>query len=62
MVLTVVQDSSNNLEGAPAYDTAAEKALVWKQDLRIVPLSAFIYLLCYLDRSNIGEMRIKTTP
>ena len=62
MVLTVVQDSSNSLEGAPAYDTAAEKALVWKQDLRIVPLSAFIYLLCYLDLSNIGEMRIKTTP
>lgn len=36
------------------HDQAAEKALVWKQDLRIVPLSAFIYLLCYLDRSNIG--------
>jgi hypothetical protein len=31
-----------------------EKALVWKQDLRVVPLAAFIYLLCYLDRSNIG--------
>ncbi|EAL84572.1 putative MFS transporter [Aspergillus fumigatus] len=30
-----------------------EKALVWKQDLRIVPLCAAIYLLCYLDRSNI---------
>jgi hypothetical protein len=29
-------------------------ALVWKQDLRIVPLAAFIYLLCSLDRSNIG--------
>lgn len=35
--------------------SAREKALVWKQDLRIVPLCAFIYLLCYLDRSNIGE-------
>ena len=55
-MLTVVQDSSNSLEEAPAYDIAAEKALVWKQDLRIVPLSAFIYLLCYLDRSNIGKI------
>lgn len=36
-------------------NVAREKALVWKQDLRVVPLSAFIYLLCYLDRSNIGE-------
>ncbi|KGO44826.1 Major facilitator superfamily domain, general substrate transporter [Penicillium expansum] len=35
-----------------------EKALVWKQDLRIVPLCAAIYLLCYLDRSNIGNAKI----
>ena len=40
----------------PALD-AREKALVWKQDLRIVPLCAGIYLLCYLDRSNIGVSR-----
>jgi hypothetical protein len=33
---------------------ATTKALIWKQDLRIVPLCAAIYLLCYLDRSNIG--------
>ncbi|KAA8650079.1 putative MFS transporter [Aspergillus tanneri] len=37
---------------------AREKALVWKQDLRILPLSAGIYLLCYLDRSNIGNAKI----
>ncbi|KAL4981997.1 hypothetical protein BDW68DRAFT_182970, partial [Aspergillus falconensis] len=37
---------------------AREKALIWKQDLHIVPLSAAIYLLCYLDRSNIGNARI----
>ncbi|EAW13368.1 putative MFS transporter [Aspergillus clavatus NRRL 1] len=37
---------------------AREKALVWKQDLRIVPLCAAIYLLCYLDRSNIGNAKI----
>ncbi|KAL4937981.1 hypothetical protein BDV06DRAFT_226439 [Aspergillus oleicola] len=37
---------------------AKERALVWKQDLHILPLSAFIYLLCYLDRSNIGNARI----
>lgn len=37
---------------------AAEKALLWKQDKRIVPLSAAIYFLCYLDRSNIGNAKI----
>lgn len=40
---------------ATVAKTAADKALIFKQDLRIVPLSAGIYLLCYLDRSNIGE-------
>ncbi|CZT06890.1 related to putative tartrate transporter [Rhynchosporium graminicola] len=37
--------------------TAADRALIWKQDLRIVPLCAAIYLLCYLDRSNIGNAK-----
>lgn len=40
---------------APVARTAEDKSLVFKQDLRIVPLCAGIYLLCYLDRSNIGE-------
>ncbi|GFF36083.1 MFS transporter, putative [Aspergillus lentulus] len=41
-----------------SYRSPQEKALVWKQDLRIVPLCAAIYLLCYLDRSNIGNAKI----
>ncbi|KAF7373726.1 MFS domain-containing protein [Mycena sanguinolenta] len=41
-----------------SYDEAAEKALLRKQDIRIIPLSAAIYLLCYLDRSNIGNAKI----
>ncbi|KAF4628292.1 hypothetical protein G7Y89_g9859 [Cudoniella acicularis] len=43
--------------GNPPERTSHEKALVWKQDLRIVPLCAAIYLLCYLDRSNIGNAK-----
>ncbi|KAI1461797.1 MFS general substrate transporter [Annulohypoxylon moriforme] len=35
-----------------------ERKLVWRQDKRIVPLSAAIYFLCYLDRSNIGNAKI----
>jgi hypothetical protein len=37
------------------FKTYEEKNLVRKQDLRIMPLSAGIFLLCYLDRSNIGR-------
>ncbi|RAQ47716.1 MFS transporter [Aspergillus flavus] len=39
-------------------DNSRERALIWKQDLRILPLCAAIYLLCYLDRSNIGNAKI----
>lgn len=37
--------------------TAAERDLVRKMDNRIIPLSAGIYLLCYLDRSNVGNAK-----
>lgn len=39
-------------------DAVKEKQLLRRQDLRIIPLSAGIYLLCYLDRSNIGNAKI----
>ncbi|KAI8628087.1 MFS general substrate transporter [Xylariaceae sp. FL1651] len=38
--------------------SAEERALLWKQDKRIIPLSASIYFLAYLDRSNIGNAKI----
>ncbi|EAQ82877.1 hypothetical protein CHGG_11053 [Chaetomium globosum CBS 148.51] len=42
----------------PTYTAAEERAVLRHQDLTILPLSAFIYFLCYLDRSNIGNARI----
>jgi hypothetical protein len=40
------------------YTAAEERALVWKQDLTIIPLSAYIYFLCFFDRSNIGNAKV----
>jgi hypothetical protein len=34
-----------------------EKALVRKQDLRVLPLSALCYFVLNLDRSNIGNAK-----
>ncbi|KAL5337489.1 major facilitator superfamily domain-containing protein [Aspergillus crustosus] len=45
-------------DGHQELDPTAVAALIRKQDLRILPLSAFIYLLCYLDRSNIGNAKV----
>ncbi|KAG8711366.1 hypothetical protein FRC08_015979 [Ceratobasidium sp. 394] len=36
----------------------AHRRLLWKLDRRIVPAAALIYLLCYLDRSNIGNAKL----
>ncbi|KAK4124401.1 MFS general substrate transporter [Parathielavia appendiculata] len=41
-----------------SYSPTEERLLLRHQDLTILPLSAFIYFLCYLDRSNIGNARI----
>lgn len=30
--------------------------LVRKIDVRLMPFTALIYLLCYIDRSNIGTL------
>jgi MFS family permease len=43
---------------ALTYTPTEERLLLRHQDLTILPLSAFIYFLCYLDRSNIGNARI----
>ncbi|ORY71419.1 major facilitator superfamily domain-containing protein [Pseudomassariella vexata] len=53
----VKQASTSTRESSPEY-VASEQALRWKQDKRIIPLSAGIYFLCYLDRSNIGNAKI----
>ncbi|RFU79841.1 mfs transporter [Trichoderma arundinaceum] len=46
-------------DGVTAHiDAARSRALVRKQDFRIIPITAGIYLLCYLDRSNIGNAKV----
>ncbi|KAH8645436.1 putative MFS transporter [Xylariales sp. PMI_506] len=47
-----------NVANTVLTSSAEERALLWKQDKRIIPLSAFIYFLCNLDRSNIGNAKI----
>lgn len=50
--------ADTQLENTAVVDPVLEKALVRKQDRRIIPLAAGIYLLCYLDRSNIGNAKV----
>ncbi|RDA85387.1 hypothetical protein CP532_1933 [Ophiocordyceps camponoti-leonardi (nom. inval.)] len=37
---------------------AAERALLWKLDIRLIPWLSLLYLVCFLDRTNIGNAKI----
>ncbi|KAI0338694.1 MFS transporter [Trametopsis cervina] len=41
-----------------SVDGRREKRLVRHIDIRLVPISMFIYLLCFLDRANIGNAKV----
>lgn len=36
-------------------DSQAEKRLVWKCDLHVLPAITLIFFLAFMDRTNIGE-------
>ncbi|KAH7084246.1 high-affinity nicotinic acid transporter [Paraphoma chrysanthemicola] len=40
------------------FDQAATKKLLRKLDWHIIPFMSLIYLLCFLDRTNIGNARL----
>ncbi|PMD64284.1 MFS general substrate transporter [Hyaloscypha bicolor E] len=40
------------------FTEAATKKLLRKLDLHLIPFLALLYLLCYLDRTNVGNARL----
>ncbi|KAB5558482.1 major facilitator superfamily domain-containing protein [Coniochaeta sp. 2T2.1] len=53
-------DSKSDLEDTPVdWSKEEETALRRKIDRRIVPLVTILYLLCFLDRINIGNAKIQ---
>ncbi|KAL9111028.1 MAG: hypothetical protein Q9227_004461, partial [Pyrenula ochraceoflavens] len=46
-----------NGESVFTIDSASEKRLVWKFDLRILPVLAIMYLFNALDKSNLGNAK-----
>jgi hypothetical protein len=40
------------------FDAEATKKLLWKIDWTLVPFLALLYLLSFLDRTNIGNARL----
>ncbi|KAL2607440.1 hypothetical protein R1flu_026013 [Riccia fluitans] len=42
-----------------AADDMDDRALLWKIDLRLIPYLSLLYLLSFLDRSNVGNAKIQ---
>jgi hypothetical protein len=49
-------DLSADVAHGIAIDPEAEKKLLWKCDLRILPPLFVLFLLAFLDRTNIGRL------
>ncbi|KAF2689033.1 high-affinity nicotinic acid transporter [Lentithecium fluviatile CBS 122367] len=56
--LSSVEDISPGDVEAPEYGVLATKKLLRKLDWHIIPFMSLIYLLCFLDRTNIGNARL----
>lgn len=58
--LVNTSDSSALEQGETTWDEAATKRLIRKIDWRLIPFLALLYLLSFLDRTNIGNARLDT--
>ena len=47
------------VQDLPSIDDQAEKKLLRKCDLHVVPVVSLLYVLSFLDRINIGNARIQ---
>ncbi|MCJ1405436.1 hypothetical protein MMC11_008664 [Xylographa trunciseda] len=55
--VTEINSSSDDGVTAAVLTPAADRALVWKFDLRILPVLAVMYLFNSLDKSNLGNAK-----
>lgn len=54
-----IDSQSTSDDGLSSIDAAADKRLVRKLDIHVIPIIAFLYMCSFLDRINIGNARIQ---
>jgi hypothetical protein len=52
-------DESTAVEQRQLVDSKTDRALMWKIDYHVVPPLFVLYLLTFLDRTNIGNAKIQ---
>jgi sugar phosphate permease len=55
------KNAPNTLESSGYFEvnTAAEKKLLWKLDVHVLPILWILYMFAFLDRVNIGNAKIQ---
>ncbi|KAK4444591.1 putative high-affinity nicotinic acid transporter [Podospora aff. communis PSN243] len=53
-------ENAGSIESAEPWDETATKQLLRRIDLHLIPFLALLYLLSFLDRTNIGNARLDT--
>ncbi|KAF7971494.1 hypothetical protein HWV62_20956 [Athelia sp. TMB] len=56
------QPANHGAMNPDGFQSPEEKALVWKLDKRILPITCLLYLFAYLDRTNLGNARLQGLP
>ncbi|EAU85992.2 hypothetical protein CC1G_03015 [Coprinopsis cinerea okayama7 len=55
---SIEKGSLSTAAGKEDFDTPEDRKLLRKVDFRLLPILTFLYLLSFLDRSNIGNAKI----
>jgi MFS family permease len=49
----------DGITALPPFDKTAERRILRKLDLKVLPILWLLYLVCFVDRSNIGNAKIQ---
>ncbi|KAF3023123.1 hypothetical protein E8E14_013662 [Neopestalotiopsis sp. 37M] len=51
--------NTEDAEFIASFTEAQRKRVIWKVDIRLIPMLTILYLISFLDRSNIGNAKIE---
>ncbi|KAI0170077.1 major facilitator superfamily domain-containing protein [Pestalotiopsis sp. NC0098] len=51
--------SAEDAEFLASFTEGQRKRVIWKVDIRLIPMLTILYLISFLDRSNIGNAKIE---
>jgi hypothetical protein len=51
-------EAAGQIESLAALSPSEDRALTLKIDLKVIPIMGMIYLICFLDRTNIANARL----